>query len=150
MCGPITPSSLDKNNYFLLFIDDFSRKTWVYFLKQKSEVFESFKTLKVTVKNESGRKIKAIRSYQGEEFTSNEFQELCTTNEIQHFLTVLRSPQQNGIVERKNKNILNMARSMLKSKHLLKEFWAEAVATIVYLLNRSRTRSVWRKTPQKA
>ena len=65
MCGPITPSSLGKNNYFLLFIDDFSRKTWVYFLKQKSEVFEAFKTFKATMENESGWKIKALRSNRG-------------------------------------------------------------------------------------
>ena len=93
VCGPITPSSLGKNNYFLLFIDDFSRKTWVYFLKQKSEVFEAFKIFKATVENERGRKIKAIRSDRGGEFTSKEFQEFCATNRIQHFLTVPRSLQ---------------------------------------------------------
>ena len=65
VCGPISPSSLGKNNYFLLFINDFSRKTWVYFLKQKSEVFEVFKTFKAIVDNESGRKIKALRSDRG-------------------------------------------------------------------------------------
>ena len=92
VCGPITTSSLGKNNYFLLFIDDFSRKTWVYFLKQKSEVFEAFKTFKATVENERGRKIKAIRSDREGEFTSKEFQEFYATNRIRHFLTVSRSP----------------------------------------------------------
>ena len=150
VCGPISPSSLGKNNYFLLFIDDFSRKTWVYFLKQKSEVFEAFKTFKAAVENESGQKIKALRSDRGGEFTSKEFQEFCATSGIRRFLTVPRSPQQNGIAERKNRTILDMARSMLKSKHLPKEFWAEAVDTAVYLSNRSPTRSVWGKTPQEA
>ena len=65
-------------------------------------------------------------------------------------MTVPRSPQQNGVAERKNRTILNMARSMLKSKKLPKEFWAEAVACAVYLSNRSPTRSVWGKTPQEA
>ncbi|KAE8735550.1 Beta-galactosidase 8 isoform 1 [Hibiscus syriacus] len=65
VCGPIKPSSLGNNNYFLLFIDDFSRKTWVYFLKQKSEVFEVFKKFKAAVERESGRKIKAMRSDRG-------------------------------------------------------------------------------------
>ena len=92
VCGPITPSSLGKNNYFLLFIDDVSRKTWVYFLKQKSEVFEAFKRFKATMENERGRKIKAIRSDRGGEFTSKEFQEFCETNGIHRFLTILRSP----------------------------------------------------------
>ena len=65
-------------------------------------------------------------------------------------MTVPRSPQQNSVAERKNITILDMARSMLKSKRLPKEFWAEVVACAVYLSNRSPTRSVWGKTPQEA
>ena len=150
VCGPIKPTSLGKSNYFLLFIDDFSRKTWVYFLKQKSEVFEVFKKFKAAVEKESGREIKAMRSDRGGEFTSKEFLEFCEANGIRRPLTVPRSPQQNGVAERKNRTILDMARSMLKSKRLPKEFWAEAVACAVYLSNRSPTRSVWGKTPQEA
>ena len=150
VCGPIKPCSLGKSNYFLLFIDDFSRKTWVYFLKQKSEVFEAFKKFKAAVEKESGCKIKAMRSDRGGEFTSKEFQEFCDANGIRRPLTVPRSPQQNGVAERKNRTILDMARSMLKSKNLPKEFWAEAVACAVYLSNRSPTRSIWGKTPQEA
>ncbi|KAK9100717.1 hypothetical protein Scep_024147 [Stephania cephalantha] len=150
VCGPIKPSSLGNINYFLLFIDDFSRKTWVYFLNHKSEVFEVFKKFKAAVERESGRKIKAMRSDRGGEFTSREFHELCEANGIRRPMTVPRSPQQNGVAERKNRTILDMARSMLKSKKLPKEFWAEAVACAVYLSNRSPTRSVWGKTPQEA
>ncbi|CAJ2640870.1 unnamed protein product [Trifolium pratense] len=150
VCGPIKPRSLDKSNYFLLFIDDFSRKTWVYFLKEKSEVFENFKKFKALVEKESGLVIKAIRSDRGGEFTSNEFLKYCEDNGIRRQLTVPRSPQQNGVVERKNRTILEMARSVLKSKRLPKELWAEAVACAVYLSNRSSTRSVLGKTPQEA
>ena len=67
VCGPFKPNSLGKSNYFLLFIDDFSRKTWVYFLKQKSEVFEAFKKFKAAVEKESGYQIKAMRSDRGGE-----------------------------------------------------------------------------------
>ncbi|PKU78070.1 Retrovirus-related Pol polyprotein from transposon TNT 1-94 [Dendrobium catenatum] len=147
VCGPIKPCSLGKSNYFLLFIDDFSRKTWVYFLKQKSEVFGIFKKFKAAVEKESGLKIKAMRSDRGGEFTSKEFQEFCEANGIRRSLTVPGSPQQNGVAERKNRTILDMARSMLKSKKLPKEFWAEAVSCAVYLTNRSPTRSVWGMTP---
>ncbi|KAJ4702077.1 Retrovirus-related Pol polyprotein from transposon TNT 1-94 [Melia azedarach] len=150
VCGPFKPRSLGNNNYFLLFIDDFSRKTWIYLLKQKSEVFGAFKKFKAAVEKESGRQIKAMRTDRGGEFTSKEFQEFCEANGIRRFLTVPRSPQQNGVAERKNRTILNIARSMLKSKRLPKEFWAEAVSTAVYLSNRSPTRSVWGKTPQEA
>lgn len=109
VCGPIKPGSLGNSNYFLLFIDDFSRKTWVYFLKQKLEVFGVFKKFKAVVEKESGYKIKAMRSDRGGEFTSNEFQEFCEANGIRRPMTVPRSPQQNGVAERKNRTILNMA-----------------------------------------
>jgi transposase InsO family protein len=150
VCGPIKPSSLGKNNYFLLFIDDFSRKTWIYFLKQKSEVFGAFKKFKAFVEKQSGQEIKALRSDRGGEFTSNEFKEFCETNGIRRPLTVSRSPQQNGVAERKNRSILNMAISMLKSKKMPKELWAKAVDCAVYLSNRCPTRSVQEKTPQQA
>lgn len=114
VCGPINPTSHGKNRYFLLFIDDFSWKTWVYFLKEKSEVFGVFKNFKALVKKQSGYEIKAIRSDRGGEFTCNEFKNFCEENGIHHPLTVPRSPQQNGVAERKNRTILNMARSMLK------------------------------------
>ena len=77
VCGPIKLSSLGKSNYFLLFMNDFSRKTWVHFLKEKSEVFENFKKFKALVEKESGLMIKAMRSNRGGEFTSNRFQKYC-------------------------------------------------------------------------
>ena len=73
LCGPITPESFSGKRYFISFIDDFSRKAWVYFLKEKSEAFEIFKKFKVMVEKETSRAIKAIRSDRGGEFTSNEF-----------------------------------------------------------------------------
>ncbi|GAU49327.1 hypothetical protein TSUD_136420 [Trifolium subterraneum] len=102
------------------------------------------------VEKESGRVIKAIRSDRGGEFTSNEFLKYCEDNGIRRQLMVPRSPQQNGVAERKNRTILEMARSMLKSKRLPKKLWAEAVACAVYLSNRSPTRSVLGKTSQEA
>ena len=122
VCDLINPSSLGKSNYFLIFIDDFSRKTWVYFLKHKSKVFENFKKFKALVEKESGLKIKAIRSNCGGEFTPNEFQKYCEDHGIQRPSKVSRSPQQNGVTKRKNRTILDMARSMLKNKRLPKEF----------------------------
>ncbi|KAK2972283.1 hypothetical protein RJ640_014341 [Escallonia rubra] len=150
VCGPIDPASLGKNRYFLLFIDDYSRKTWVYFLKQNSEVFLTFKRFKVLVEKQSGYQIKAMRSDRGGEFISKEFKALCEKNGIRRPLTIPYSPQQNEVVERKNRSIVNMTRSMLKRKNLPKEFWAEAVDCAVYLSNRSLTRSVWNQTPQEA
>ncbi|KAL4017193.1 hypothetical protein IC575_024869 [Cucumis melo] len=109
LCGPIKPSSFGHNNSFLLFIDDFSRKTWVYFVKEKSEVFGMFKRFKALVEKESGYYIKALRSDRGDEFTSNEFKTFCVENGIRRPKTVPFTPQQNGVVERKNRTTLHVA-----------------------------------------
>nr|GEW30773.1 retrovirus-related Pol polyprotein from transposon TNT 1-94 [Tanacetum cinerariifolium] len=97
-----------------------------------------------------GLKIKSIRSDRGGEFLSKEFNKFCEDNEIWRFLTAPYSPQQNGVVERKNRTILNMVRSMLKTKKMPKEFWAEAVYCAIYLLNRCLSKSLDNKTPQEA
>jgi transposase InsO family protein len=89
-------------------------------------------------------------SDRGGEFTSNEFKEFCKANGIRCPLMIPRSPQQNGVVERKNMIIFNMTRSMLKKKRIPKEFWVEAVDCAVYLSNRCPTKSLWNKTPQEA
>lgn len=132
---------------FLTFIDDFSRKTWVYFLKEKEEAFDAFKQLLAMAEKQSGYYIKVLRSDRGGEYTSRAFQEFCKENGIKHQLTAAYTPQQNGVSERKNRTILDMARSMLKGKHMPTSFWAEAVACAVYLLNRCPTKSVRFKTP---
>ncbi|KAL0374367.1 UNVERIFIED_CONTAM: Retrovirus-related Pol polyprotein from transposon TNT 1-94 [Sesamum radiatum] len=139
-----------KNSYFVLFIDDYSRKTWVYLLKDKSEVFGKFKKFKAMVENQSGYRIKALRSDRGGEFTSNEFKFFCEQNKIHRPITVPYSPQQNGVAKRNNQTILNMARSMLKCKNLPKEYCLEAISCAVYLMNRSYTKSVHGKTPPEA
>ncbi|GJZ25653.1 retrovirus-related pol polyprotein from transposon TNT 1-94, partial [Tanacetum coccineum] len=150
LCGPITPPSHGKNLYFMLFIDDYSRKTWVYFLNEKSQAFEAFKKFKAMVEKEKGLKIKSMRSDRGGEFLSKEFNKFCKDNGIQRFLTAPYSPQQNEVVERKNRTILNMVRSMLESKKMPNEFWAEAVDCAVYLLNRCPSKSLDSKTSQEA
>ncbi|KAL0356305.1 UNVERIFIED_CONTAM: Retrovirus-related Pol polyprotein from transposon TNT 1-94 [Sesamum radiatum] len=150
VCGPFNPQSFGKSSYFILFIDDFTRKTWVYFLKHKSEAFEIFKRFKTRVEKESGFEIKALRTDRGGEFTSNEFKAFCELHGIRRPMTVPRTLQQNGVAERKNRTVLNMARTMLKKQGMPKEFWAEAVACAVYLLNRSPTRSLEKITPQEA
>jgi len=150
ICGPITPHSISKNRYFLTFIDDFSRKTWVYFLKEKSEAFRMFKKFKAYVEKQSGNNIKTLRSDRGGEFTSTEFNNFCEENGIKRHLTAPYSPQQNGVAERKNRTIMDMVRSMLKSKNVSKELWAEAVACAVYTLNRCKTTSLEGVTPQEA
>ncbi|CAL9028348.1 unnamed protein product [Prunus brigantina] len=144
------PISFGGNKYFITFIDDYSRKVWVYFLKEKSSAFNVFKNFKARTEVESKCKLVTLRSDRGGEYTSNAFQEFCKERGIKHQLTAAYTPQQNGIAERKNRTILEMTRSMLKEKSLPKQFWAEAVQCSVYLLNRCPTKSVKNKTPQEA
>jgi transposase InsO family protein len=113
-------------------------------------MFEVFKKFKVFVEKQSNYCIKSLRSDRGGEFTSNKFKEFCETNRTRRPLTIPRSPQQNDVVERKNMAILNMARSMLKTKRIPKEFWTEVVDCTVYLSIRCPTKSLWNKTPQEA
>ena len=147
ICGPIQTSSLGESRYFLLFVDDLTRMCWVYFLKQKSEAFSSFVQFRAYVEKQSGYAIKILRTDRGGEFTSKEFFKYCKDAGIRRELTASFTPQQNGVAERKNRSIVETSRSMLKEKGLPKSFWAEAVSTSIYLLNRSPTKAVTEKTP---
>ncbi|KAG7553295.1 hypothetical protein ISN45_Aa06g038290 [Arabidopsis thaliana x Arabidopsis arenosa] len=154
----ITKVPMSKNRMFVLNIRNdiaqclkmcYKEESWLWHLRFGHLNFGGLELLSKK-EMESGLAIKAMRSDRGGEFTSKEFLKYCEDNGIRRQLTVPRSPQQNGVAERKNRTILEMARSMLKSKRLPKELWAEAVACAVYLLNRSPTKSVSGKTPQEA
>ena len=149
ICGPITPASEGGKRYFITFIDDYSRKCWVYFLKEKSEAFETFRKFKAEVENATGERVKALRSDRGGEYLSNKFRDFCEEHGIRRFYTAPYTPQQNGIAERKNRTIVDMTRSMIKTKGLPKEFWAEAVNCSVYIQNRCPHQILGQKTPQE-
>ncbi|KAJ4772132.1 polyprotein [Rhynchospora pubera] len=114
------------------------------------ETFEHFKKFKAYAEKQTEKKLKVLRSDRGGEYQSIEFQKFCEAEGIHHELTVPYTPEQNGVAERKNRTIVEMARSMLKTKGLPNLFWAEAVATAVYLLNLSPTKAVMNKTPFEA
>ncbi|MCO5571668.1 hypothetical protein L7F22_025415 [Adiantum nelumboides] len=142
LCGKMNTTALRGSSYFMMLIDDYSRRTWVYFLKGKDEAFAKFKEWHVLVEKETGNKLKKLRSDRDGEFTSSEFVDYCKQHGIKRHLTTPHTPQQNGVAERKNRIIVEMARSMIKAKGLPDSFWAEAVNTAVYILNRSYTKAV--------
>jgi len=150
ICGPISPISNSHQRYLLTFIDDFSRKLWVFFLTEKLAAFKRFQLFKIKIEKEIGTSIRALRTDRGGEFTSNKFSEFCTTNGIHRQLTAAFTPQQNGVAERKNRTIMNMVRSLLTSRQVPKTFWPEAVNWAVHVLNRSPTLAVRNKTPEEA
>ena len=127
ICGPINPSLNGGKRYLITFIDDYTRKIWVYFLQEKSEAFAAFKNYKVLIEKEAGSPIKVLRTNRGGEYNSHEFANFCEMHGIKRQLTAAYTPQQNGVCERKNRTILNMVRSLLTTSGVPKNFWPEAV-----------------------
>jgi hypothetical protein len=147
--GPIPISSLGKYVYYVSFIDDFSRNTWIYFLRKKYEVFDKFKEFKALVENQTEKKIKVLRTYNGGELCRNEFEEFCKKCGITRHRTTPYTPQQNGVAERMNKTLMEKVRSMLNGAELGQEFWVEVVGTTCYVVNRSPSSALHNKTPHK-
>lgn len=150
LCVPITPSTTAENRYVFLLVDDYSRVMWTYLLKTKNEAFEAFKHFKALVEDGKERKIKTFRTDRGGEFCSKEFLNYCEENGINRHFTAPYSPQQNGVVERRNRTMIEMARSLLKGMKMPSYFWGEAIRHAIYLLNRLPTRAVSRITPYEA
>ncbi|KAG7563872.1 Integrase catalytic core [Arabidopsis suecica] len=140
--GPMQTVSLNGSRYFLLFVDDYTHMAWVYFLKQKSEAFPKFKKFKALVETQSGKKIKRLRSDGGGEFTSSEFNDFCDKEGIERQVTVPYSPQQNGVAERMNRSLMEMARTLLADQGLPHKLWAEALFTSNYLQNLLPTKAI--------
>jgi hypothetical protein len=97
VCGPMSRVSLGGCEYYVTFIDDHSRKTWIYFLKTKSEVFKRFQEFRALVENHTGKKIKVLRSDNGGEYTSTEFAYFCTQQGIRRQLIVPYNPSRTGL-----------------------------------------------------
>jgi hypothetical protein len=150
LCGQISPQTVGGKGYFLLVVDDFSRFMWIELLKTKDEALHFLKKIKQRAEVDQEGRLKGIRTDRGGEFNSNMFTAFCTEQGIKHFTTTPYSPQQNGVVERRNQTVVEMARCMMKSKGVPSRFWGEAVTTAVYLLNRSPTKSVQGRTPYEA
>lgn len=147
VCGPMEVTSVGGARYFLVFVDDFTRMAFVYFLKAKSEVFMYFKEFKSLVENQQNKKIKIFRTDNGLEFCSNEFEDYLKDAGIIHQKTNPYTPEQNGMSERINRTIVERARCLLFDAGLDKKFWAEATNTAVYLRNRSVASGLNDKTP---
>lgn len=149
LCGPMPCSSFGGSRYFLTFTDDFTRRTFVYFLKFKSQVFEFFKNFKKLVETQTGMKIKKLRSDNGFEYVNSKLQAFLEQHGIIHQKTVPYSPAQNGVSERANRTIVEKARCMLQEANLDQQYWAEAVQTAVYIKNRTPTKAVMGVTPEE-
>jgi transposase InsO family protein len=146
VCGPMSSISLCGYKYYVTFIDDHSRKTWVYFMKTKDEVFSRFQEFKALVENQTSRKIKTLRSNNGGEYTSKAFKDLCARTGIKRELTNPYNLHQNRAAERKNMAIVGIAKEMLYNQDLPRLLWAEACNIAIYIQNKSPHKVLWRKT----
>ena len=127
VCGPMKTPSIGGARYFLTFIDDFSRKIWVYVLKSKKEVLARFEEWKTLVERQSGHAVKALRSDNGGEYISKAFDDYLSKHGVARQTSSPYTPQQNGVAERANRTIVEMARSMIHANGVGHEFRAEAV-----------------------
>ena len=124
LCGPMPNLSLGGASYFMTFIDDYSRKVWVYFLKHKDEALGVFKKFLSFVENQCGKKLKCLRTDNGGEYVSKAFQDFCESRGIKRELTAPYNPPQNGVAERMNRTIQEKVRSMLSNAQLPNGVWA--------------------------
>lgn len=141
VAGPFT-TSVGLFKYYCLFIDKATRYRWVYFLKRKSEVFEKFKDFQAMLKRQFNRNMEVFKTDNGGEYNSDEFNEYLQRHGIEHEVSAPYSQWQNGIAERSNRTIKEMARAMMLAAHVPIILWHRAVAMAVHLLNRMPTSSL--------
>ena len=118
-------------------------------MNNKYEVFSKFKEFKALIANHTEKKIKTFRSDNGGEFTSNEFKELCRDSGIKRELTTPYNPQQNGVAERKNRTIMEVAREMIHDQYLPMHLWEKVSKIVVYVQNRTPHRVLEKKTHEE-
>lgn len=136
VCGPMNVKSMGGARYFVLFIDDYSRKVFIYLLKTKSEVVDKFIEFQRLVENQTNKTIKVLRTDNGTEYCNKRLFDHLQSRGVHHQTTAPYTPEQNGLAERMNRSIVEKARCMMFDANLNTKFWAEAVTTAVYLINR--------------
>ncbi|GJU41815.1 retrovirus-related pol polyprotein from transposon TNT 1-94 [Tanacetum coccineum] len=146
--GPSAVQSYGGNFYTLVIVDDYSRYTWTRFLKHKNEAFDHFEILSKKIQIQKGCPVISIRTDHGREF-DNEVHvgAFCDANGITHNFSAPRTPQSNGVVERKNRTLQEMSRTLLNEQSIPQKFWCNVVDTSTYILNRILIRPFLGKTP---
>ena len=136
LMGPTKTESMGGKSYIVVVVNDFSRYSWVEFLREKSKACEKMEKLCKKLQNEKGVPIVKIRSDHGKEFKNARFEAFCKEHGIKKKFSAPKTPQQNGVVERKNRVIQEMTRVMLLNKDIPQKFWAKALNTLCHIGNR--------------
>ncbi|GKC99787.1 putative ribonuclease H-like domain-containing protein [Tanacetum coccineum] len=124
--GPVSVRSINRKIYCLVVTDDFSRFSWLFFLATKDETLEILKNFITGIENQINHKVKIIRCDNGTEFKNNDMNQFCGMKRIKREFSVARTPQQNRVVERKNRTLIEAARTMLADSLLPTTFWAKS------------------------
>jgi len=135
--GPSRVSSVFGFRYFVTFIDDYSRCTWLFLMKNRSEVFDIFQNFCAEIKTQFNTFVSMLRSDNAKEYLSTSFKAFLNSQGILHQTSCPHTPQQNGIAERKNRHLIETARTLLIHHNVPTIFWSDAVLTACYLINRS-------------
>ena len=146
VCGPISSTAKGGYQYFITFINDYSRYGYLYLMKHKDESFEKFKTFKNEVQNQLRKSIKALQIDRGGEYLSQDFDDYFKYCGIVSQFTPPRTPQWNGVSEWRNGTLLDMVRSMMSQSNLPISFWGYVLETATFLLNRIPSK-LFQKTP---
>lgn len=134
--GPSRVSSILGYRYYVSFIDDFSRCTWIFLMKDRSELFSIFQNFCHEIETQFDKKIRVLRSDNAKEYFSDSFNSFMKSHGIIHQSSCPHTPQQNGVAERKHRHIVDTARTLLINANAPLKFWGEAVLTAGYLINR--------------
>ncbi|XP_071688944.1 uncharacterized protein [Rutidosis leptorrhynchoides] len=145
--SPFKIQSKEGFKYFLTIVDDYSRAVWIYMLKSKEDVYDNVFSFVQLIENQFSKKVKIIRSDNGTKFLNNKMADFIKTKGIIHQTTCAYTPQQNGVVERKHRNLLNVARALMFQGRLPLNMWSDCVLTACYLINRTPTAVLNGKSP---
>jgi len=145
--GPSKNASLGGKLYFVSFVDDYSRRNWVYTMSHKSEVLGIFVKWRRRMELQTDKKIKILRSDNGGECKSDSFLQLCRDEGIERHFTVKETSQQNRVAERFNRTLLEKIWCLLSNSGLNKSFWAEARTYVSHLINRLPSSAIRGTTP---
>nr|GFA01256.1 retrovirus-related Pol polyprotein from transposon TNT 1-94 [Tanacetum cinerariifolium] len=147
LCGPMRVASINGKRYVLVIVDDYSRYTWTYFLRSKDETPEVLIDFLRLVQRGLQAQVRVVRTDKGTKFLNQTLHAYFAAEGIQHQTTVARTPEQNGVVERQNRTLVEAARTMLSAAKVPLFFWAEAIATACFTQNHSLVIPHHEKTP---
>lgn len=144
--GPTRTQSKDGAKFFISNIDDYSKRVWLYPLRNKGQAFNKFVEGKCIVENQARSRLKKLRIYNGLEFYLNNFNNYYTKKGIQRHKTDVHNPQKNGVAKMMNITLLERVRSMLNGVSISKDFQAKAIHIAAYVVNKSPNNSIELKT----